>query len=97
MRCDFAFGAIKLLNHGFLHDLHALLHKLLLREFADLFIFDRQNAVHDFNHGRVSTHRVIEAGEFNPNGAGPNDQKLLWHTGWLQCMFVRPNQITVRF
>ena len=43
----------------------------------DFFIFYWQNTVHHLDHGRVSAECVVEAGEFDPDGAGADHQQLL--------------------
>ena len=66
---DFALGAIKLFDHRFLHDLHALLFKSLLGKGADFFVFNRQHTVHNFDHSRVGAQRVVKAGKFDADCA----------------------------
>ena len=94
---DFAFGAVKLLDHGFLHDLHALLHEGLLGEGRDLGVLHGKHAVHNLNNGGICTQGVEETRKFDANRARPNDQKLLRHTRRVQGMLVGPNQITIGF
>ena len=95
MRGNFAFAAIKLFDHGFLHDLHALLFKSFLGKCADFGVFNRQNAVHDFDNCRVGSQRVVKAREFNPNCARSDHKQLFGHSRRLQCVLISPHQITV--
>ena len=91
-----ALGAVQLLDHGLLHDLHALLFELLLGEGADLGVFDGQHAVHDLDHGRVGPKRVVEAGEFDADRARADDQQFLRHPRRVQRVLVGPDQIAIR-
>ena len=43
-----------------------------------------KHPVHDFDHGRVGTQRVVEAGKFDADRARPDDQQLFGHAGWRQ-------------
>ena len=69
MRGHFAFASVKLLDHGFLHDLHALFGKLLFGKRADLGVFHRQNAIHNLDNSRLCTQRVVKARELDPDCA----------------------------
>ncbi len=96
MRGDLALGAVELLDHGFLHDLHALLGKGFLREGADLRIFNRQDTIHNLDHSRIGAQRVVEACELDTDRARADHQQLLRHARRLQRVFVGPDQITIR-
>ena len=85
-----------MLDHGFLHDRHALFDKGLLGESGDFGIFDRKDAIEHLDHSRLGPQRVVETGEFNPDRARANDQQLVWHTRRLQRVPVGPDQITIR-
>ena len=91
----FTFGTVKLFDHCLLQDFHALFFKRFLRKCANFFVFNWQNAVHDFNHSRVSTQRVVEAGKFNSDRTRTDHQQFFWHAWWCQCGLVCPNQITI--
>ncbi len=92
---DLALGAVELLDHGFLHDLHALLDEGLLGEGRDLGVLDRQHPVHHLDHRRLGAERVEEAGELDADGARADDQQLLRHPLRLQRVLVGPDQIAV--
>ena len=89
-------GAVELFDHGFLHDLHALLFKLLLGVGGNLRVLDRQDAIHHLNNRRFGAERVVEAGEFDADGAGADDQQLLRHVRRLKRVFVSPDPFAVR-
>ena len=89
-------GAVELFDHGFLHDLHALLFELLFRVGGNFGVLDRQDAVHHLHHRRLGAERVVEAGEFDADGAGADDQQLLRHVRRLKRVFVSPDPLSVR-
>ena len=92
-----AFGAVELLDCGFFKDRHALLLEGLAGEGGDFLVLDGQDAVHHLDHGRVGAQRVVEAGEFDADGARADDQQLFRHPGRDKGVAVGPDQIAVRF
>ena len=92
---DLALGAVKLLDHRLLHDLHALLFKGLLGKGADLGVFDGQHAVHHFDDRGVSAQCVVKAGKFDADSARSDDQQFLGHPFRGQRRLVGPDQVAV--
>ena len=58
---DFRFGRGE--------DLQPLLLEALLGEGGDLFVFDRQHAIEQFDHRRLHAERGVEARELDADGA----------------------------
>jgi hypothetical protein len=92
---DLVGGAVEFLDHGLGHDLHALLLEALLGEGGDLLVLHGQDAVHDLDHGRVGAERVVEAGEFDADGARADDQQFLRHMRRVSACLVGPDPLAV--
>ncbi len=95
MRRHLVVGAVELLDRRLLEDLHPLLLEGLLREGRNLGVLDRKDAVHHLDHRRLGAEGVVEAGEFDADGARADDKKLLRHVRRLKRVLVGPDPLAV--
>ena len=93
---DLILGTVELLDCGLLHDGHALFFECLFGEFRNLFVFDRQHAVHHLDHGGIGAEGVVKARKFDSDSTGPDDQQFLGVMHRLQGVAIGPDAFAVR-
>ena len=56
-------------------DFQAEFFQLLLGNPSDLCVFHRHDLIHDFNHGHVNAHGIVEARKLYADGAGADHEQ----------------------
>ena len=76
-------------------DVEPLLLEILLGHGGNFGVLDRQDARQDFGDGHVAAELIVEAGEFDADGAGADDEEPLGHHVRRHGFAIGPDQLAV--